>query len=225
MAGRTGCATRGGFNAPSPSTGLPERIRSDNGGPFASPGLGGLSMLSVWWMRLGILPERIAPGHPEQNGSHEQFHRVLKADTARPPAANGAAQQQRFGRFVREYNEERPHEALGDQTPASRYEPSCRSLPTRVPPIDYPGHMEVRRVASNGCISWKSAPLFVATPLAGEHVAFEEVDDGVWTLHFAALVLARYDERQRTLRPLPIALKEGRSAGFAGSAPDLHKDQ
>jgi putative transposase len=201
--------------------GLPDRIRSDNGCPFASPGLGGLSALSVWWIRLGIRPERIAPGHPEQNGSHEQFHRVLKAETARPPAPNRPAQQQRFRRFVREYNEARPHEALDNQPPALSYAPSRRPLPPRVPPVDYPGHMEVRLVSRNGCISWKGAPLFIATPLAGEHVAFEEVDDGLWTVHFATVALARYDERHRTFQAIPIAVNGGRSASSAGSAPDL----
>jgi transposase InsO family protein len=218
--GRTTEATRRRFERAFRDYGLPERIRSDNGGPFASPGLAGLSQLSVWWMRLGIIPERIAPGHPEQNGSHEQFHSVLKAETARPPAPNCTAQQQRFRRFCRMYNEERPHEALGDQPPASGYEPSRRLLPARVPPLEYPGHMEVRFVSSNGCISWKSEPLFVATPLAGEHVALEEVDDGLWTLHFAAVPLARYDERRRTLHPI-ARVSAGRSASCAGSAPDL----
>src|SRR5438445_3348065 len=132
--GRTTDATRRRFERAFLDYGLPTRIRSDNGGPFASPGLGGLSQLNVWWLRLGIVPERIALGHPEQNGSHEQFHSVLKAATARPPAANAAAQQQRFRRFCREYNEERPHEALHDDVPASCYAPSARSLPTRLPP-------------------------------------------------------------------------------------------
>ena len=222
---RTTAATRARFARAFREYGLPDRIRSDNGGPFASPGLGGLSQLSVWWMRLGIIPERIAPGHPEQNGSHEQFHSVLKTDTARPPAPNCSAQQQRFRRFCRVYNEERPHEALHDQPPASCYEPSRRSLPPRVPPVDYPGHMEVRFVSSNGCISWKHAPLFVATPLAGEYVAFEEVDDGWWTLHFATVPLARYDERRRTLHPI-ARVSTGRSASSAGCAPDEEdKDQ
>jgi putative transposase len=218
---RTLAATQQRFARAFAQYGLPDRIRSDNGLPFASPGLAGLSSLSVWWIRLGIVPERIAAGHPEQNGSHEQFHRVLKAETACPPAPNCAAQQQRFRRFVREYNEERPHEALHDQPPASCYEPARRSLPSRVPPVDYPGHMEVRLVSSNGCVSWKNEPLFLATALAGEYVAFEEIDDGFWTLHFATVALARYDERHRTLQPIPIAGNGGRSASFAGSAPDL----
>jgi putative transposase len=221
LLGRTADTTRRRFTRAFAEYGLPDRIRSDNGGPFASPGLGGLSALSVWWIRLGILPERIAPGHPEQNGSHEQFHRVLKADTARPPAPNCAAQQQRFRRFVREYNEERPHEALDNQPPAMTYEPSRRPLPRRVPPIDYPSHQEVRLVSSNGCVSWKSEPLFVATPLAAEYIAFEEIDDGLWTLHFATVALARYDERHRTLHPISLAVNGGRSASCAGSAPDL----
>jgi len=215
---RTLAATQQRFARAFAEYGLPERIRSDNGLPFASPGLAGLSSLSVWWIRLGIMPERIAPGHPEQNGSHEQFHRVLKAETARPPAPNCTAQQQRFRRFVREYNEERPHEALGNQPPATRYESSPRCLPRRLPPLDYPGHMEPRRVSSCGTISWAGAPLFVATALAGEYVAFEEIDDGLWTLHFATVALARYDERHRTLRPIPIAVKEGARSQQAGSA-------
>ena len=220
--GRTTEATRRRFERAFREYGLPDRIRSDNGGPFASPGLGGLSALSVWWIRLGIIPERIAPGHPEQNGSHEQFHSVLKAETARPPAPNCPAQQQRFRRFCRVYNEQRPHEALSDQPPASCYEPSRRSLPARIPPVDYPGHLEVRLVSSNGCISWKSEPLFVATPLAGEHVALEEVDDGLWTLYFATVALARYDERRRLVHPIATC-SAGRSASFAGSAPDTEK--
>ena len=218
---RTGDETQRRFARAFAEYGLPDRIRSDNGGPFASPGLGGLSALSVWWIRLGIRPERIAPGHPEQNGSHEQFHRVLKADTARPPAANCTAQQQRFRRFVREYNEERPHEALDNQPPASRYAPSPRVLPARAPALDYPAHMEVRLVGGNGYVSWRGTPLFIATPLAGEYVAFEEVDDAVWTVHFATVALARYDERHRTFHPIPTAVNGGRSASSAGSAPAL----
>jgi transposase InsO family protein len=222
---RTVAATQQRFARAFAQYGLPERIRSDNGLPFASPGLAGLSSLSVWWIRLGIRPERIAPGHPEQNGSHEQFHRVLKAETARPPAPNCAAQQQRFRRFVREYNDERPHAALGNQPPATHYAPSHRPLPPRVPALDYPGHMEVRLVADNGCISWKNRPLFLATPLAGEYVAFEAVDEGLWTLHFATVALARYDERQRTLHPITSAGNGGRSASSAGSAPARKNDE
>jgi putative transposase len=221
LLGRTTEATQRRFARAFSAYGLPDRIRSDNGGPFAAPGLAGLSTLSVWWLRLGIGLERIAPGHPEQNGSHEQFHRVLKAETTRPPAPNCSAQQQRFRRFVREYNEDRPHEALRDQTPASCYAPSHRPLPTRLPPLDYAGHTEPRLVGSNGCVSWAGAPLFLATPLAGQYVAFEEVDEGVWTLWFATTALARYDERHRSIQPLASPSSVGRSASCAGSAPHL----
>lgn len=179
--------------------GLPERIRSDNGFPFAASGWTRLSRLSVWWIRLGILPERIMPGHPEQNGAHEQFHRVLKAETARPPAPNRWAQQQRFRRFCAEYNTVRPHEALGDERPASCYAPAPRPLPARVPPVEYPGHYEVRRVACTGIVSWRGRALFLSEVLEGQDVAFEEVDDGIWVLRFATVRLARFDERSQTL--------------------------
>jgi putative transposase len=192
--------------------GLPERIRSDNGGPFASPGLGRLSRLSIWWMRLGIVPERIAPGHPEQNGSHEQFHSVLKAETTRPPSSNAAAQQRRFARFCLEYNEVRPHEALRDQPPATKYEHSPRTMPRRLPPLAYASHLEIRRVSSNGCVSWRNGALFIASALDGEDIAFEEVADGVWTIHFATIALARYDERQRAIHPIASLMTAGRVA-------------
>jgi putative transposase len=182
--------------------GLPTSIRSDNGKPFASVGLAQLSRLAVWWLRLGIRVERIAPGHPEQNGAHERFHRDLKAQTTRPPAAAWAGQQRRFDVFRREYNDERPHEALHDEVPARRYHASTRALPARLPPVEYPGHWESRRVATNGCVSW-GTPVFLSEALAGETVAFEEVDDGVWTLHFATLALARWLERDRCFRALP----------------------
>jgi putative transposase len=182
--------------------GLPDRMRSDNGIPFAGLGLAGLSRLTVWWIRLGIVPERIAPGRPEQNGSHEQFHAVLKAHTARPPAANLRAQQRRFDRFRREYNEDRPHEALGQQPPTSVYTPSPRRFPEHLPAIEYPGHLEVRRVSTSGCIGWRNAQLFVSETLAGEWVALEEVADGLWTLFFATIALARFDERHHCFHPV-----------------------
>lgn len=196
---RSGALTRARFERAFAEYGLPDRIRSDNGGPFAGPGLGRLSRLNVWWMRLGIVPERIALGRPDQNGSHEQFHAVLKAETTRPPGPNLRAQQQRFRRFCREYNDDRPHESLGDQPPATVYHPSARSLPPRLPPLEYPGYMEMRRVSSVGHISWRGHPLFLTEVLAGEDVAFEEVDTGVWTVHFASILLGRFHEQTHTI--------------------------
>jgi putative transposase len=187
--------------------GLPDRIRSDNGGPFAGLGWTRLSRLSAWWIRLGIVPERIALGHPEQNGSHEQFHRVLKAETTRPPAAHAAAQQRRFRRFQVEYNDERPHEALQDDVPSRWYTPSRRPLPAQLPPVEYAGHWEVRRVSPIGQVSWRDHPLHLTEVLAGERVGFEEVDDGIWMVYFAAVRLARFDERTRTLTALSHAMR------------------
>jgi putative transposase len=182
--------------------GLPRRIRSDNGSPFSSTGLAGLSRLSVWWLQLGIVPERIRPGHPEQNGAHEQFHAVLKAETARPPAASIRAQQHRFDRFRAEYNGERPHQAWGQRPPAPHYRASPRRLPTQVPAFEYPGHFDVRRVGSNGCVVWQR-PLFIGHALAAHDLGFEEIDDAVWRIHIGPLPIAHFNERTRCVTPLP----------------------
>jgi len=124
--------------------GLPLRIRTDNGVPFATVSLARLSRLSAWWVRLGVLPELIEPGRPQQNGRHERMHRTLKAEATRPPAHGLRSPQQAFDRFRREYNEERPHEALGMRTPGSLYRPGPRPFPERLPALEYPGHFEKR---------------------------------------------------------------------------------
>lgn len=182
--------------------GLPRVIRSDNGTPFASTGLAGLSRLAVWWMRLGITVERIPPACPQANGSHERFHRDLKAATTRPPASTWRGQQRRFGLFCREYNEVRPHAALAGDVPASRYTPSLRGLPRRLPALEYPGHWEPRRVGHDGCVSWRGQREFLSEALYGETVAFEEVDEGLWTVHLGTVSLARWLERERCFRAL-----------------------
>jgi len=176
--------------------GLPRIIRTDNGVPFATTALGRLSLLSVWWIRLGIYPELIEPAHPEQNGRHERMHRTLKAETTRPPRGNLNAQQVRFNQFRREYNEQRPHEALGQETPASVYRPSSRQLPDKLPPLEYPGHFEVRLVSRNSGIRWKRRWVCVTHTLAGEYVGLEEVGDGLWDVYFGPLKLGRMDERR-----------------------------
>ncbi len=198
--------------------GVPAVIRSDNGTPFASTALAGLSQLSVWWLQLGIALDRITPAHPEENGAHERFHRTLKAETARPPASTCRAQQDRFDRFGWEYNHERPHEALGLVPPAERYEPSGRPLPARLLPPEYPGHWEVRRVGSNGCFKWHSEWVFLTNVLAGHPIGFEEVDDGLWTVCFGPLPIGRFDERERQIyetyeRPLQPAASTGSVGG------------
>jgi putative transposase len=175
--------------------GLPTRIRSDNGVPFATSALARLSALSVWWIKLGITPELIEPSSPQQNGRHERMHRTLKAEATRPPAATARAQQRRFDRFRAEYNEERPHEALGNATPAEHYAPSARPYPARLPALDYPGHFEVRYVSRNGGVRWHNAWVNVSHVLAEEYVGLEEVDDGVWSVYFGPVLLGRFDER------------------------------
>lgn len=175
--------------------GLPERIRSDNGPPFGASTLAGLSRLAVWWLRLGILPERSRPGRPGDNGAHEQLHRILKHETAHPPAPTRHAQQQRFNRFVAEYNHERPHDAVNHAPPATRYTPSIRPWPRRLPPLEYPSAWPVRRVCCVGTIKWHGRPLFLTRTLAAQDVAFEPLDDGVWMLRFAASPLAVFHER------------------------------
>ena len=175
--------------------GLPERLRTDNGVPFASLGSAGLSRLSIWWIRLGIVPERIKPGHPQQNGRHERMHRTLKRAAAQPPAPNARAQQQRFDAFRRHYNTERPHEALAQRTPASLYTPSPRSYPKRLPEMIYPSYMHPHRVCDTGLIYWNAWRIYVGYLLASEHVGIEAVGDGVWNVHFGPLRLGGFDER------------------------------
>lgn len=190
------------FEAAFRECGLPQAIRTDNGPPFASRAIAGLSRLAVWWMKLGIVPERIAAGHPEQNGRHERMHRTLKQETASPPAANSRAQQRAFDRFRREYNEERPHEALKMQTPSSVYRRSERSYPARVPEPEYGSAMQVRRVQLRGAFSWKQQPVFVSETLIGESIGLLPVDDRVYQVYFAAFPIARFDSHKRVILPL-----------------------
>jgi putative transposase len=159
---------RRAFDAAFKRYGLPQVILTDNGNPFATPSLTGLTRLGVWWIKLGIRHERIDPGKPYQNGSHERFHGTLKQATCSPPAPTLVSQDRRFARFRHVYNEIRPHEALGQQTPASIYRPSSRKLPRRLPAPQYPSSMQQRRVRGNGTIKWQGSLLYVGIVLAGE---------------------------------------------------------
>jgi transposase InsO family protein len=183
--------------------GLPETIRSDNGPPFASVGVTGLTALGVWWAKLGIRHERIAPGRPQQNGRHERFHLTLK-EAMHPPSPDRAAQCGRFARFRQDYNEERPHQALNQTAPARHYAPSERRLPDRLPEPDYPPQADIRRVRSNGEIRWGGGTLFVSEALIGEWVAIEELETGELQMRFHAKPIGMIDTRQKRLKRLAV---------------------
>jgi transposase InsO family protein len=182
--------------------GLPAAIRSDNGLPFASPnGLYNLSKLSVFWLRLGIAIERIQPGHPQQNGRHERMHRTLKQETARPPDMNALQQQDRFDRFVSEFNEERPHEALDMKMPAELYAPSSRPY-DGLPDVQYPFHDKDILVTACGRICMHRKKINLSTVLAGQRLGIKEVDDGIWLISFMHYDLGYIDLEQRTLQTI-----------------------
>lgn len=182
--------------------GLPAAIRSDNGCPFCSRALSGLSRLSVWWLKLGIEHQRIQPGNPQQNGRHERMHRTLKAETLRPPEADGLKQQIRFDSFREEYNEVRPHQALNNETPSSVWTPSQRQMPPSLPQPQYDGHLQVRSVRSNGFIRFKGKAWFVSELLVKERIGLEETDDGIWSLFFYNKLLAKLDQAANKIIPI-----------------------
>lgn len=179
--------------------GLPLSMRSDNGSPFASIGAGGLSTLSVHWVKLGIRLERIVPGCPQQNGRHERMHATLKAETTRPAAGTLAAQQARFDRFRAEFNHQRPHEALGQQMPAEHYQRSPRRMPDRVAEPWYDAEHAVRRVRPTGEIKWGGERVFISEALAGEPVGITETGSGDWLVRFASVDLGVIDRRAKKL--------------------------
>ena len=182
--------------------GLPQRIRTDNGVPFASSAIARLSTLSVWWIKLGIYPEQIEPGKPQQNGKHERMHLTLKKESTIPPEKNIAAQQDRFDRFREEFNDVRPHEALGMKTPSAVYRPSVRQMPKKIRAFDYPLHFEVRRVSRNAGIRWNRRWVNVSSTLAEEYVGFEEMEDGIFDVYFCDLRIGRFFEKDNCIRDI-----------------------
>ena len=200
---------QGVFEAAFRELGLPRAIRTDNGSPFASHAIGGLSRLSIWWLKLGILPERIQPGKPQQNGRHERMHLTLKRETASPPRPTLRSQQRRFDTFKAEYNDVRPHEALDQRPPAEFYQPSQRAYPSRLQEVLYPDQMEVRSVRTSGEIKWRGGRLYLSEALAHERVGLDPIDDGYWLVHFCQLPLAVLDERLRKLWTMESAMRRG----------------
>ena len=179
--------------------GLPQAIRSDNGPPFASRAIAGLSRLSVWWIKLGINVERIEPGKPQQNGRHERMHLTLKQETASPPASTPRKQQNRFDRFCEDYNFVRPHEALAMQTPAALYEPSLRPYPRREPEMIYDVDWAVRNVDGSGKFSWKGRNVYLSEVLRGERIGLQPADDRYWRVYFGHKWLGVLDAHTRQM--------------------------
>ncbi len=205
--------------------GLPEVIRSDNGSPFASPGLGGLTRLSAWWVRLGIGLERIVPGRPAENGSHERMHRTLKWEAATPVCATVGLQQRRLERFRWEFNHQRPHQALRDAVPAEWYAASSRAYPERVPEVEYPGEFELRRVRSLGEMRWQGGLVYLSEALVGEVVGLQAVSERHWKVFFGLIELGLWDSVTRKLlayRPIKRTRRrghEGRAVVVNSSCP------
>lgn len=206
------------FDAAFCEFGLPLAIRSDNGPPFASVGAGGLSRLAVWWIKLGVRPERIDPGKPTQNGRHERMHRTLREDAANPPAATLAEQQRRFDAFRAVFNHERPHEALGFATPASLYKACDRAYPRALSEPGYPDDCAVRRVRSRGEIKWAGDLIFVSEALIGEPVAIEETEEGELRVRYADVELGFIDKSGRLRRR---KLARPQACGFVDNANAL----
>jgi len=221
-----GPAVRAIFESAFREYGLPQAIRTDNGVPFASRALAGLSRLAVWWIKLGIVPERIAAGHPEQNGRHERMHRTLKQETASPPARNRRAQQRAFDRFRREYNEERPHEALGLETPSTVYTASRREYPVRLAEPEYGSAFLVRRVRQCGQFHWQGESVFLSETLAGEPLGLLPIDERFYTVYFALYPIARFDSCKREILALPKSKKDflrtGAGEGEVSPSPAPH---
>jgi len=207
------------FEAAFREYGMPAAIRTDNGAPFATRALAGLSRLALWWIKLGIVPERIEAGHPEQNGRHERMHRTLKQEVAQPPAANRRKQQRALDRFRQEYNEVRPHEALGMRTPAEVYERSARKFPEPLPEADYPANMLVRSVRRQGHFRWKQDEVFLSEVLWGERVGLLQENDRRFTVYFAQHPIALFDSHQLRVAPLLTNSQLGEGEGGAPPSP------
>lgn len=186
-------AVRAVFESAFEEFGLPAVIRSDNGAPFATKGAGGLSELSAWWIRLGIQPERIEPGKPQQNGRHERMHLTLKVETALPPRASMQAQQRRFDAFRREYNDERPHEALGLRTPGAVYSKSKRRYTKREAPMEYDPCSDVVAIDALGRFRWGRSRVHVNSALQGQRVELRPVDERRWEVRFGPITLGLID--------------------------------
>ena len=204
------CSIQPVFEAAFREYGLPHAIRTDNGPPFASTTVGGLSRLSIWWLKLGIVPERIEPGKPSQNGRHERMHRTLKQETATPPRRTWRAQQRAFDYFREEYNQDRPHEAIDQHTPADLYYSSVQPYPQFLPEMTYPEEYVTRKVYDKGSIVWNCRLIYLSETLGGELVGLRQVSDRLWDIYFGPVKLAQLDSHEKRLIHLPRRQKKNK---------------
>jgi len=181
--------------------GMPKAIRVDNGSPFGSKGPAGLTRLSAWWVLLGIEVQFIRPGHPEDNGTHEQFHRVMKDETVKNPTKTWRGQQRRVQRWVQEYNRKRPHEALKMKKPDQLYRPSPRKLSKRPVKWSYPQGWTTRWVKSNGLMHWKGQVIFVGEAFGKQQIALRKRSQGDWEIRYCNLVIGRWEPKEKSMRP------------------------
>lgn len=183
--------------------GLPLAIRSDNGAPFAGRGLAGLSSLAVWLIKLGIVPERIRKGHPEENGRHERMHLTLKKETASPPQFDRRQQQECFNNFKTIFNEQRPHEGIGFNRPAWLYIASDRRYPNKTQPIEYDSSfINTRRIRTNGTIKWKGKEIFISETLCNETIGLKPYSEDEWILNFSFLPIGIFNEKSLTVHKI-----------------------
>ena len=172
------------------SCGLPNKILTDNGSPFANRGLCGLTRLSVWWNKLGITPVRIPPGQPYKNGSHERMHRdlnLLKKD----PAKNRTEQQRLVNKWTDCYNHIRPHHALEFRTPADLYKPSKKQYPPKITSFEYPDKFLDIKIDAHGYLKCKNEKVFFSEALANEQIALEILPDKNFAIWFRDFLLAK----------------------------------
>jgi hypothetical protein len=196
------------FDAAFHEHGLPRVIHTDNGVPFASRAPGGLSRVSMRWVKLGIVPERSRPASPQDNGRHERMHSTLKQATLRPPERTARGQQQAFDRFQQQFNDERPHEALQDRTPASCYTASSRAMPRRIPELEYGDEVMVRRISQQGSLKLHGERTFVSEIFAYEWLGLRALDERYFEVLYGPVRLGYLDGfRHQFHRALGLALR------------------
>jgi transposase InsO family protein len=184
--------------------GLPKAIKSDNGSPFATRSLAGLSRLSVWWIKLGIIPERIKPGAPQENGRHERMHLTMKQEVAMPPKENIIVQQRALDAFQNEFNHERPHEGIESQRPAWIYTHSPRAYPEQLNQIEYDSNVTTRKIRTNGTMKWDGKEIFISETLIGERIGLTPITNEDWKIQFSNLTIALFNEKSLKIKPANV---------------------